>query len=66
MRRRALRHRGERKNGRVKAGRGAGRVVGVAGVRGGQAADKARAGMKNARLGESFSHRQVMMIETRK
>lgn len=49
---------GRAENGRVKAHGGAGRVVGVAGVRGGQAADKVGAGMKNGWLGESFSHRQ--------
>lgn len=49
---------GRAENGRVKAHGGAGRVVGVAGVRGGQAADKVGAGMKNGWMGESFSHRQ--------
>lgn len=39
-------------------GGGAGRVVGVAGVRGGQAADKVGAGMKNGWMGESSSHRE--------
>lgn len=58
MRRRALRHRGELKKWQSEGGQGVGRVVGVAGVRGGQATDKARAGMKNGWPGESFSRRQ--------